>query len=113
MLAAHPNIQIGFFNPMTKLSGIFAGNPLPVIGEIDRMQSRMHNKLLIADRKVVIGGGRNLADTYFGVDPRHNMRDLDFIAAGPVVTAAAKSFFAFLQGPEAKEIYKKYGFSVK
>ncbi|MEP9352010.1 molybdate ABC transporter substrate-binding protein [Xanthobacter sp. KR7-65] len=28
-------------------------------------------------------------------------------------TPAAKAFFAFLQGPEAKEIYKKYGFSVK
>lgn len=26
---------------------------------------------------------------------------------------AAKSFFAFLQGPQAKEIYRKYGFTVK
>lgn len=28
-------------------------------------------------------------------------------------TAAAKDFFAYLVGPEAKEIYKKYGFVVK
>ncbi|MFS8039178.1 molybdate ABC transporter substrate-binding protein [Xanthobacter sp. AM11] len=28
-------------------------------------------------------------------------------------TPAAKAFFAFLQGPQAKEIYKKYGFTVK
>lgn len=28
-------------------------------------------------------------------------------------TPEAKAYFAFLQGPEAKEIYKKYGFSVK
>lgn len=28
-------------------------------------------------------------------------------------TAEAKAFFEFLLGPEAREIYKKYGFSVQ
>ncbi len=98
-LAAHPNIEIAFFNPMTALKGIFAGNPIPIIGEIDRMQSRMHNKILIADKKLLIGGGRNLADTYFGVDRKHNMRDLDFIAQGPVVGAATKSFNLYWNSP--------------
>lgn len=98
-LAAHPNIQVAFFNPITDLKGIFAGNPLPVIGEIDRMQSRMHNKQLVADNALLIGGGRNLADTYFGIDRRHNMHDLDFIAVGPVVTAAAKSFDLYWHSP--------------
>lgn len=98
-LAAHPNIRVAFFNPMTDLKGIFAGNPIPVIGEIDRMQSRMHNKLMIADGTLVMGGGRNLGDAYFGIDRRHNMRDLDFIAAGPVVEAAARSFQLFWRSP--------------
>jgi putative cardiolipin synthase len=98
-LAAHPNIRVAFFNPMTDLKGIFVGNPIPVIGEIDRMQSRMHNKVLIADGTLVIGGGRNLGDTYFGIDRGHNMRDLDFIAAGPVVEAAARSFQLFWRSP--------------
>lgn len=98
-LAAHPNIEIAFFNPMTGMKGIFAGNPIPIIGDLDRMQSRMHNKMVIADRSVIIGGGRNLADTYFGADPKRNMRDIDFIAVGPVVDAAAKSFELYWQSP--------------
>lgn len=98
-LAAHPNIQVGFFNPLTDLKGIFAGNPIPVIGEIDRMQSRMHNKVMIADGTLVMGGGRNLGDTYFGIHREHNMRDLDFMAAGPVVDAAAKSFELYWRSP--------------
>ncbi len=98
-LAAHPNIQVAFFNPLTDLKGIFAGNPIPVIGEIDRMQSRMHNKVMIADGTLVMGGGRNLGDTYFGIHRKHNMRDLDFIAAGPVVDASAKSFELYWRSP--------------
>ncbi len=98
-LAAHPNIQVAFFNPMTDLKGIFAGNPIPVIGEIDRMQSRMHNKITIADGTLLMGGGRNLGDTYFGIDRKRNMRDLDFFAAGPVVNAATKAFELYWRSP--------------
>jgi putative cardiolipin synthase len=98
-LSAHPNIQVAFFNPLTAMKGIFAGNPIPVIGDIDRMQSRMHNKIMIADGTLVMGGGRNLGDTYFGIDRHRNMRDLDFIAAGPMVGAAAKSFDLYWRSP--------------
>lgn len=98
-LAAHPNIDVGFFNPMSALKGIFAGNPIPVLGEIDRMQSRMHNKIMIADGSIVIGGGRNLGDTYFGIHRRRNSRDLDYIATGPVVRNAAKSFDLYWKSP--------------
>jgi putative cardiolipin synthase len=98
-LAAHPNIEIGFFNPMLAMKGVFAGNLIPVIGGMDRMQSRMHNKMIVADKAIVIGGGRNLGDCYYGVDTQHNVRDLDFIAVGPVVQDAAKSFELFWQSP--------------
>lgn len=102
-LAAHPNVEIAFFNPMTALKGIFAGNPIPIVGEFDRMQSRMHNKVLVVDNTIVIGGGRNLGDTYFGVDGKHNMRDLDYIATGPVVSAAAKSFDLYWNSPLTRQ----------
>lgn len=99
VLAAHPNITVAFFNPMTDMKGIFAGNPVPVIGEIDRMQCRMHNKVMIADGSIVIGGGRNLADGYFGAHRHYNMRDLDFIASGSVVEDSAKSYELFWRSP--------------
>ncbi|MES2595921.1 MAG: phospholipase D family protein [Verrucomicrobiota bacterium] len=99
VLAAHPNITVAFFNPMTDLKGVFVGNPVPVIGEIDRMQCRMHNKVMIADGSIVVGGGRNLADSYFGTDRKYNMRDLDFIASGTVVQDAAKSYELFWRSP--------------
>lgn len=98
-LAAHPNVQMGFFNPMTSMTGIFAGNPIPVIGEIDRMQSRMHNKLMIADNTILIGGGRNLGDTYFAIHRKNNSRDLDYIASGPVVMDAARAFDLYWKSP--------------
>lgn len=91
-LAAHPNIEIGFYNPMEDLQGLFVGNPIPVVGEIDRMQRRMHNKMLIADGSLLIAGGRNLGDEYFAISKKRNMRDLDFAGAGPVVQAAKRSF---------------------
>lgn len=98
-LAVHPNIQVGFYNPMTALKGIFAGNPIPLIGDIDRMQRRMHNKTMIADNSIMIGGGRNLGDTYFGIHQRRNSRDLDFIATGPVVRDAATAFDHYWESP--------------
>lgn len=94
-LAVHPNIEVGFFNPITHLKGIFAGNPIPVIGELDRIQCRMHNKMMVVDNTVVIGGGRNLGDTYFGIDRQRNMRDLDYLATGPVVKDASNAFDAY------------------
>lgn len=91
-LAAHPNIRVAFFNPMTSMKGIFVGNPVPVLGEIDRMQSRMHNKIMVVDGTILVGGGRNLADEYFGVSRHHNVRDLDFFAMGSVVNDSLKSY---------------------
>jgi putative cardiolipin synthase len=52
----------------------------------------MHNKLFIADNQVAIAGGRNIAASYFGVDPRLNYRDMDVVAAGPVVRQLSRGF---------------------
>lgn len=97
VLAAHPGIEIAFFNPIIGLRGISSRKLTPVIGEIDRVQSRMHYKLIVADDSIMIGGGRNLADTYFAISPVHNMRDLDFVAVGPVVMDALQAFDQYWQ----------------
>jgi putative cardiolipin synthase len=55
----------------------------------------MHNKLFIMDNAVGLVGGRNIADSYFGVRTDQNYRDLDVLAAGPIVSALSASFDAF------------------
>ncbi len=96
-LAAHPGIEIAFFNPVIGFRGIPANQLTPVIGDLGLMQSRMHYKLIVADESIMISGGRNLADTYFAISHTHNMRDLDFVAVGPVVTDALQAFDLYWQ----------------
>jgi putative cardiolipin synthase len=57
-----------------------------------RLNRRMHNKSFIADNKVAIVGGRNIADDYFDANEQKNFRDLDLLAIGPVVQDASRSF---------------------
>ena len=42
----------------------------------------MHNKTFIVDGKVVITGGRNIADEYFDYDHEYNFRDRDVLLMG-------------------------------
>jgi putative cardiolipin synthase len=44
---------------------------------------------------VGIGGGRNIADIYFGVRADYNDRDLDVLMAGPIVREASETFDGF------------------
>lgn len=95
VIASHANLDIGHFNPILRTDGFFEGAPVPILGEIDRMQCRMHNKLLIADGKWVVGGGRNLGDPYFCLSRKHNMRDADYLGGGSLGPIAERSFEAY------------------
>lgn len=78
---AHPNVQVRLFNPFprneVRLSGLLL--------EGSHLNRRMHNKVMIADNAIAVTGGRNIGDHYFAVDESTNFRDLDLVAAGPVV----------------------------
>ena len=80
-LDAHPNIEIRIFNPFTsrKLRGV------NFLLDFERLNHRMHNKVIVADNAVAIIGGRNIGNHYFSVSKKGNFRDLDIICAGPVV----------------------------
>jgi putative cardiolipin synthase len=84
-LAAVPNLQIRLFNPFCCARGGFLGRFMASLGDLSRLDHRMHNKLLVADGALAIVGGRNVADEYFGRSPVANFIDLDAIAAGRVV----------------------------
>ena len=62
---------------------------------MERLNHRMHNKLLIADNRATILGGRNIGNEYFGLAPEFNFRDLDVLGVGPVARQASGVFDRF------------------
>jgi putative cardiolipin synthase len=88
---SHPNVEVRLFNPY----GRRGARGLQMLGDFSRLNHRMHNKALIADGRVAIVGGRNIGDHYFGLHGTANFRDLDVLAAGPVVADVAASFDSF------------------
>jgi putative cardiolipin synthase len=55
----------------------------------------MHNKLLVADNRFAIVGGRNIGNAYFGLSRKYNFRDLELVCAGPVTDNISASFDVF------------------
>jgi len=90
-LAAHPHIEVRMFNPLASRAGTLAE-----IGDFmrsgKRLNHRMHNKTWIADNRVAIVGGRNLAEEYFGASGEGNYLDLEFVMIGPIVRDVSASF---------------------
>jgi putative cardiolipin synthase len=94
---AHPNIEIRLFNPFA-----YRGFPgFEYLSNFNRVNHRMHNKLMVADNAVAIVGGRNIGNHYFEVSTDANFRDLDIAAGGPVVREISSVFDHFWNGPWA------------
>lgn len=90
----HRNIEIRIFNPFAQRG--FRG--LDFLIDMNRLNHRMHNKIMVMDNAVAIVGGRNIGNHYFGVDTEANFRDLDITAAGPVVREISSAFDTFWNG---------------
>ena len=90
---AHPNIEVRFFNPWMKRS--IPGRIVEGLERMERLNQRMHNKLLVADNQAAIVGGRNIGNEYFGLNPKYNFYDLDVLGVGPVARQAASTFDAY------------------
>ncbi len=93
-LDAHPNIDIRIFNPFTDRDF----HVLDYVVDMSRVNHRMHNKTMIVDNAVAIVGGRNVGDIYFQVATEANYRDLDVVAAGPIVREISSVFDHFWNG---------------
>ena len=89
-IQALPNVEIRLFNPWKNRN--LGGRAGEIIAEMERLNTRMHDKLMIVDGHAVILGGRNIGDHYFGLNHNYNFRDLDVLAIGPV-TADANGMF--------------------
>ncbi len=93
LLDAHPNIEIRLFNAWRTRD--LVGRGFETIQRMERINHRMHNKLLVADNRATIVGGRNVGDEYFGLSPEFNFRDLDVLGIGPVARQASSVFDRF------------------
>ena len=91
-LAFEKNIELRLFNPLPGGRSSLALRILGNLNDIERMQRRMHNKMLVADNSVGITGGRNLGETYFGQGVGTNFVDIDVLAAGQIVRDLSFSF---------------------
>lgn len=92
-LQAEPNIEMRLFNPwQSRKLGARGGE---MIAEMERLNTRMHDKLIIADGNATILGGRNIGDHYFGLSHDYNFHDLDVLAFGRMARDANSMFDHF------------------
>ena len=91
-LSQHSKIEMRMFNPAQHRTGSTAMRGLEFLGRIKQMNHRMHNKLIVADNRFIIVGGRNIGNEYFGLNPKQNFTDFDVLAFGPVAKKVSASF---------------------
>ena len=91
-LASHRGVEVRLFNPLPVRRGGLLQRFLPSVGVIDRLQMRMHNKLLVADGAFAITGGRNIADEYYWQSTTDAFFDLDVLLAGVAVADLTRLF---------------------
>lgn len=96
VIDAHPNVEVRLFNPWRQHA---RGGNVRTVQTLERFNYRMHNKLIVADNRIAILGGRNLGDEYFGLNSSFNFLDLDALGVGPVARASSELFDHFWNSP--------------
>lgn len=91
-LSAHPFIDVRLFNPFQLRSWGLLGSIAEFLFAGYRVNHRMHNKAWIVDGALVIGGGRNIGDAYFGASSQFNFRDMDLAVTGAAAAQAVVLF---------------------
>ncbi len=97
--AAHKNVEVRVFNPFccARERGQ-AGRFIASLGDIKRVNHRMHNKLFLADGVMAVIGGRNVANEYYLRGMADNFIDLDAFVIGDVLPAMAALFDRYWNG---------------
>jgi len=96
VIDAHPNVEVRIFNPWRQYS---SRRKVKVSQTVERFNYRMHNKLIVADNRIAILGGRNLGDEYFGFNNTFNFLDIDVLGVGPVARESSELFDHFWNNP--------------
>lgn len=102
--ASHKNISVKIYNPGVNLGKNIFGKIQKFATDFRVANQRMHNKTFIVDGKVVITGGRNIADEYFDYDHEYNFRDRDILLIGKVSKTVNSSFNKFWNSQLSKDV---------
>jgi putative cardiolipin synthase len=94
-LDSHENISIRIYNPGSNTGKTISDKFHKLTQDFRGANQRMHNKTFTVDGKVVITGGRNIADEYFDYDHEYNFRDRDVLLIGGVTKNIQGSFNHF------------------
>lgn len=92
---SHENISIKIYNPGINIGKNIGQKIKKIVTDFKGANQRMHNKTFIVDGKLVITGGRNIADEYFDYDHEYNFRDRDVLLLGKTVKSVQSSFESF------------------
>ena len=95
IMNSHKNITIKIYNPGMNLGKNLFAKVSKLLTDFRSANQRMHNKTFIVDDKVVITGGRNIADEYFDYDHEYNFRDRDVLLLGKETNKVSSSFSEF------------------
>ncbi|MDD7887664.1 phospholipase D family protein [Flavivirga sp. 57AJ16] len=102
--SSHENITLKIYNPGVNLGKNLFSKIKKFATDFRGANQRMHNKAFIVDGKIVITGGRNIADEYFDYDHEYNFRDRDILLLGKASKAVNKSFDDFWNSPLSKDV---------
>ena len=94
-LAAFPNVQLRLFNPFPAGRSSSLTRWVSALLDVERLNHRMHNKLLVVDGAFAIAGGRNIADEYFFRKASDNFIDFDLLVTGAAVADLEATFDAY------------------
>jgi len=92
---SHENISIRIYNPGVNLGKNIVQKLAKFRYDFRDANQRMHNKTFTVDGKIVITGGRNIADEYFDYDHEYNFRDRDVLLIGKDTKQVNESFIDF------------------
>jgi phosphatidylserine/phosphatidylglycerophosphate/cardiolipin synthase-like enzyme len=91
-----PRMEIRLHNPNALRMNPDRIDALTTVAvNFDKMNRRMHDKVFIADDRIVVAGGRNYFNEYYDKSIGLNYKDRDLLFLGPVVTDVVNSFMGF------------------
>lgn len=100
-IVRHPNLDVRLYNAFRTSFRTDVVRYSELVADFQRLNQRMHDKVLAADGAAAILGGRNVSDEYFGLSPVRYFYDRDVLVAGSLVGDVSASFDRFWNSPYA------------